>query len=129
MRRGFSILLILVLGLGPLSATLQASDDASLPACCRRNGAHHCSMAVAMARMMAHLPPDPHPAFTVPLTCPYYPGARPLLITAIHALAATTMQAPSLLVRSLASPAGQTLALCSPSRNHAGRGPPDGLSS
>jgi len=124
MRRGLSILLILVFGLGPLSATLQASDDAYLPACCRRNGAHHCAMAVAMARMMAHLPPDPHPAFTVPLTCPYYPGARPLLITAIHALAATAARLPGQRVRVLASAAGQTLALSSPSRNYAGRGPP-----
>ncbi len=46
MRRGFSILLILFFGLGPLSAFVDGSEDASLPACCRRHGAHHCAMNV-----------------------------------------------------------------------------------
>jgi hypothetical protein len=129
MRRGFSILLILVFGLGPLSATLQASDDASLPACCRRNGAHHCAMAVQMAAMMRHMPPDSRPAFTVPPTCPYYPGARPLLITAVHALAANASPVPGLRVCSFAPAAGRALTLSSPSRNHPGRGPPTPLAS
>lgn len=129
MRRGLSILLILVFGLGPLSATLQASDDAYLPACCRRNGAHHCAMAVQMAAMMPQMPPDPRPAFTVPPSCPSYPGAPPLLITAIHALAATAVSLPGLLVRPLVPAAKQSLALSSTSRHHAGRGPPAGLPS
>jgi hypothetical protein len=129
MRRGFSILLILVFGLGPLSATLQASEDASLPACCRRNGAHHCAMAAQVAAMGGHSSPDPRPAFTVPLTCPYYPGARPLLVTAVHALAANASPVPGLRARSFAPAAGRALALSSPSRNHPGRGPPAPLTS
>jgi hypothetical protein len=127
MRRGFSILLILVFGLGPLSATLQASDDAYLPACCRRNGAHHCAMAVQMAAMMSHMPRDTRPAFTVPLSCPYYPGARPLLVTSIHALTAAAVRPPGLMARPLVPAAGQTLAFPSPVREHSGRGPPVGL--
>jgi hypothetical protein len=129
MRRGFSILLILVFGLGPLSATLQAKDESYLPACCRRNGAHHCAMAVQMARMLAPLSRDTRPAFTVPLTCPYYPGARPLLITAIHALVTAPASLPSAITRALALAPGRTLSLSNPSRSHSGRGPPAGIPS
>ena len=56
MRRALSILLVLFFGLGPLTATLQGSDDSRLPACCRRNGAHHCVMAEeALARIVRNL--------------------------------------------------------------------------
>jgi len=44
MRRALSILLILLFSAGPLSFALNASEDVSLPACCRRHGAHHCAM-------------------------------------------------------------------------------------
>jgi hypothetical protein len=40
-RRLLSILLLLVFGL-PLASPLLAQSDASLPACCRRAGKHHC---------------------------------------------------------------------------------------
>jgi hypothetical protein len=58
MRRILSILLALVLGLGSGAAVLPADaltsavasgwtgkvDESRLPACCRRNGKHHCTM-------------------------------------------------------------------------------------
>ena len=54
MRRLLSILLLLSLGLGPAFVSIPAHalasgwtgkiDEASVPACCRRNGKHHCSM-------------------------------------------------------------------------------------
>src|SRR3569833_4497779 len=44
MRRSLSILLMLLFGAGPLSFAFNLSDDLSLPACCRRHGAHHCAM-------------------------------------------------------------------------------------
>lgn len=45
-RRLFAISLLLLFGL-PLVSPLLASDavDASLPACCRRAGKHHCAMS------------------------------------------------------------------------------------
>jgi len=45
MRRTLSIFLVLFFGLGPVAAALHAEEDAGLPACCRRHGAHHCAMA------------------------------------------------------------------------------------
>ncbi len=120
MRRILSILLVMVFGLGPLSATLEASDDASLPVCCRRHGAHHC----AMTAMLAGQQHESSPAFSAPSTCPYYPGAAAALTSPVHALAA----APALLPSLSAYAHERTVILAQihsrPSRAHAGRGPP-----
>jgi len=126
MRRGFSIFLILLFGLGPLSAFVDGSEDASLPPCCRRHGTHHCAMAMQMAAM-ARIP-DPHPAFSAPLTCPNYPGPTIAILMPSHALTVLPAQfrdagAQRLLVaaRRMAKPAP-------PDPDHAGRGPPLHLS-
>jgi hypothetical protein len=54
MRRILSILVTLALGLGPAMAAIPANalasgwtgkiEESRLPACCRRNGKHHCAM-------------------------------------------------------------------------------------
>jgi hypothetical protein len=44
MRRTLASLLLALVSL-PLIAPLLLASDAGLPACCRRNGEHHCSMA------------------------------------------------------------------------------------
>lgn len=122
MRRALSILLILVFAAGPLSAALPGSEDANLPPCCRRHGAHHCAMAMRMAAMMAR---DSRPAFSAPLTCPYYPGLTATILTPPVALAATAAQLPELLpvsTRPLLTLHATVRSL--PSRTHAGRGPP-----
>jgi hypothetical protein len=103
MRRGISILLALMFGLGPLSSTLPGAEDASLPACCRRDGAHHCAMAARMAAMIAAVESDANTSVTAPTTCPYYPGpAFALLLPAIHA---HTVGADELPVRIIIGPA------------------------
>src|ERR1700761_6825586 len=55
MRRILSILVAIVLGLGPAISAVPARamasgwtgqvDETKLPACCRRNGKHHCEMS------------------------------------------------------------------------------------
>jgi hypothetical protein len=123
MRRGFSIFMILFFGLGPLSAFIDGSEDASLPPCCRRHGAHHCAMAMRMAAM-AHLPPDPRPAFNVPLTCPNYPGPSITILMPSHALTAAQANPHIAMTRSVARVFARKCVQESPSRAHAGRGPP-----
>jgi len=121
MRRGFSIYLILFLGLGPLSALLNGSEDASLPACCRRHGAHHCAMN---RQMMAHLAPDPRPSLSAPTTCPLYPGPNLGICAPAPALAAEKagMRAD---FRCRCSPSLTEAAAHSRTNlTHAGRGPP-----
>ncbi|HEY1767752.1 MAG TPA: hypothetical protein VGG26_08855 [Terracidiphilus sp.] len=120
MRRSFSILLILFFGLGPLSATIEGSDDANLPACCRRHGAHHCAASMAMAPAQ----PGSQPAVSAPLTCPYYPGAAAALTGAVFALVPAAAHPPVLAESGWNPAATLTRALATPIRTHAGRGPP-----
>jgi hypothetical protein len=122
MRRGFSILLILLFGLGPLSATVEADDDAHLPACCRRHGAHHCAMSMETAA--ATVQPRSTPVVSAPLTCPYYPGCVAAITGPIQALAVAAVHIPALAVRSYRSAVAEMAAVSNPSRTHAGRGPP-----
>ncbi|MEO6911617.1 MAG: hypothetical protein ABI158_11920 [Edaphobacter sp.] len=77
MRRFLAISLLLLFGfplVSPLFA-LSANSETSLPACCRRNGAHHCQMNIALARASTHQ----DAAFATPMKCPFYPGAATLV--------------------------------------------------
>ena len=91
MRRVLAITLLLAFAsplLAPLFAAT-ADPQASLPACCRRHGTHHCSMNGAT--------PDAGngPVFRA-RPCPFYPATptAPRLVTA-------SLTAPSALTRSL----------------------------
>jgi hypothetical protein len=71
-RRLLSTVLLLLFSLpliSPLFA-LAAGSDANLPACCRRNGAHHC-------KSIARTPPPPGAGVNlsaIPQCCPAYPA-------------------------------------------------------
>jgi len=83
MRR-FPAILLLVLFLLPTAAPLLAlsrDPDASLPACCRRNGIHHCSMSPEQMQSMMQMLQSGTRASIVPMKCPCYPRA---LVTAQH---------------------------------------------
>jgi hypothetical protein len=58
----------------PLLA-LSTSSDANLPACCRRNGVHHCQMKVQQSNTSAHQTT----VITVSMKCPFYPGSAILI--------------------------------------------------
>jgi hypothetical protein len=125
MRRGFSILLVLVFSLGPLAFTLDAGGDAGLPPCCRRHGAHHCAMRMAGDTSAAQS--NSAPAVSAPLTCPHYPGATALLTGPDRALAATASRLHALTALA-AAPALRLLAAAShPGAAYAGRGPPSAI--
>jgi hypothetical protein len=71
MRRILAILLLVAFGL-PIAAPAFAMTDsaeAHLPACCRRDGAHHCAMFLGQApgapAVRSTCPNYPHPAVTV----------------------------------------------------------------
>jgi hypothetical protein len=125
MRRGFSIFLILFFGLGPLSAFVDSSQDAGLPACCRRHGAHHCAMYAQAMAMTAGRGSDPTPGFSAPPTCPLYHGPTFSMLMPAHALAAATPMTRAEFTRTSARTFEQITAISTPSRSHAGRGPPD----
>jgi hypothetical protein len=124
MRRGFSILLILFFGLGPLSAIADGSDDAGLPACCRRHGAHHCAMYAQIMAMRAGLAVDTTPEFSAPSTCPLYHGPEFSMLTPAHALAVAQAGFRAEFTRAAAPLFERIAASSSPNRAHAVRGPP-----
>ncbi|HEY2471810.1 MAG TPA: hypothetical protein VGI45_28750 [Terracidiphilus sp.] len=72
MRRVLSILLALAFGLGPVAFAIGYDESTSLPACCRRQGAHHCAMS-PKARAYIARALGKTPAFTSPTQCPLYP--------------------------------------------------------
>ena len=76
LRRLLPILLLVAFVL-PLFAPLLAfgqSAESGLPACCRRNGKHHCALSMAeKSHLAAH---DSAPQWTAPKDrCPYYPAS------------------------------------------------------
>jgi hypothetical protein len=126
-RRGFSILLVLLFGLGPLASALDLDGDAGLPACCRRLGAHHCAMAAEMARGFQQAQSESAPLVTAPLTCPLYPGPAALMTGPAPALAGVTAPLPARIERSYTRTARRTKVSSRPAITHAGRGPPTAI--
>jgi hypothetical protein len=129
MRRCFSIFLILFFGLGPLSALAEGTEDATLPSCCRRHGAHHCAMSAQISEaqkmaMRAGVANDKTPEVSVPSTCPLYHGPALYMLMPAHALTAAPASLPSDLALAPAPASARTDAFSCPTRAHAGRGPP-----
>jgi hypothetical protein len=125
MRRGFSIFLILLFAVGPLSAAIDGSEDANLPLCCRRHGVHHCAMTALTATRMDAAEPGSTPEASAPLTCPNYPGLSAMIVAPAPALTASPASLPAIEARTITPVAGDVTAFSSPSRTHAGRGPPE----
>lgn len=125
MRRGFSIFLVLFFGLGPLSALVDGSENASLPSCCRRHGEHHCAMNAQIMAMRALQGPDSRPVFDTPQTCPDYPGFSLTILVPAHAATIAARNEVGWQAQSYLAPACQAAVTSLPLRAHAGRGPPD----
>jgi len=119
MRRGASILLLLFFLLGPLAAAL-GDDDAGLPPCCRRHGAHHCSMARIRAAILA----SGQPIVTAPSTCPSYPGDNALTAAPLHGLAPASAAEFSLPAVLHSPAAAHAAARASAARTRSSRAPP-----
>jgi hypothetical protein len=124
MRKLIAIALLAVFGLPfayPLFA-LTPKSEGNLPACCRRNGQHHCMMSMAERnRLESH-----ESAFSAPLEkCPYCPAA----ILSIHHPAGFVPPSEQVIYAGLAGhPAGVAQAECkrriSADRARGKRGPP-----
>lgn len=123
MRRVFSILLVLFFAFGPLQGLLEASDDARLPACCRRHGAHHCAMADQVMAMMARSNGST-PFVVAPGTCSSFPGCNLGISTPSHALAASQLALPVLLERAHSPVTASQDVRMIPFLSRAGRAPP-----
>ncbi|HEY1805925.1 MAG TPA: hypothetical protein VGG45_15745 [Terracidiphilus sp.] len=121
MRRGFSIFLILFFGFGPLAA-FAGSEDAGLPQCCRRHGAHHCAMNAQ--NVTSGIAVGSTPSLSAPPTCPLYHGPALSMLMPAHALTASGATLRGDLTHVSALPIERIAAFSTPNRTHAGRGPP-----
>jgi hypothetical protein len=131
MRRILSILLLLVLGLGPagaadgLASGLRSGwtgkvDESRVPACCRRDGKHHCSMS---AEQFADLSGETTVAARE--SCPCMPQALASTAPQLSALAKNTPAAiGGLPAQFHASRAVTSVAHSGDSRDWPRRGPP-----
>jgi len=128
MRRALSIFLVLLYGLGPIAATLEAEQDTRLPACCRRHGTHHCAMSARAAEIIAEAEASKS-IIAAPATCPLFPSYAAATQSAPQALAASPMSLPFLLAQSHSPAAGRATARLSQIRTRASRGPPSSLAS
>src|ERR1700747_1446356 len=118
MRRALSILLVLFLGLGPLAATLQGSDDARLPICCRRNGSHQCAMSAESLARIIQAASGATPVLGAPAHCPQSPGASPATIFPVHALTSSAITSIALYVQAHSQLRFQAAAISSETRTH-----------
>ena len=122
MRRWLAIPMLLVVLLPFLSVFWGTADaGASLPACCRRSGTHHCTM-------MGEPSSDDHGLGAVREKCPYSPAA--LAVVVLPSFAPTTAAAIYAGVVQHASVSPQTDARrrISYDRARQKRGPPSLLS-
>ncbi|HEV2136157.1 MAG TPA: hypothetical protein VGR47_18105 [Terracidiphilus sp.] len=116
-------MLVLILLLGPLATLSAASEDASLPACCRRNGEHHCAMAMLGLGAANAVPAGASPILQVPSQCPYYPHVA-VRNAPVHAVAVSFPNSGVLLVQPYRHTPGRAAPLLQPVAPLAGRGPP-----
>ena len=100
MRRAISILLLALLCFPSLSSAFTQSsiDESRLPACCRRNGAHHCAMSEEMVSRIVAAISGKTPTVGAPAHCPFYPTAQNATLTPIFVI---TPQPASLPAHSL----------------------------
>ncbi len=109
MRRWFASVLLLLTALLPLQPLIASvQTDANLPACCRRNGSHHCLMLQAMtladSGTQPSVRPSPCPLWKIPAKPAVVAfAAAPLLLSSNPASAEdVVVLAPSLLLMRLA---------------------------
>ena len=105
LSKAVAVALMLVF-LSPLVLPLfaaSADPEASLPACCRRHGKHHCNMTMAMMAMLAA---SSGPVLTAP-PCPLYPSA-PAPMRIVTAYFAAQLP-PSIEIRRDPAPPAPTL--------------------
>jgi hypothetical protein len=86
-----AIVLLAALSTSLIPQGVWADSDAQLPACCRRDGTHHCSMM----DLTAGQEPSSEPALKGPPKCPRFPGATaaPVPVKAALPLPARTLAA------------------------------------
>jgi hypothetical protein len=122
LKRVSAILLLTLFSLTLISPALFGDTESNLPACCRRDGKHHCALA-SMANL--RLSAVSGPAFQSGEICPYLPGLFLGKSTLDPFVAAISLAIVSLLVYSAAAWSdSKQFVHAMRIRSHQKRGPP-----
>jgi len=117
MRRALATLLFVLIGLPPVLPLLLSEPSPQLPACCRKEGKHHCSMA------MASRAPVEGPALQS--RCPLFPKAPSSTSLSSKSAVAADARVVGIVFSASALPRAAWLAPSRPSADTAHlRGPP-----
>jgi hypothetical protein len=122
--RVLSIFLVLFFGIGPLPASFGFSDDARLPVCCRRVGAHRCAISEEAVAQIVRASSGSTPLLSAPSRCPMYPDSPEARTSPVHALAGHFAASIVSLIAARTPAATQAVLRNGQIRTHAGRGPP-----
>lgn len=122
MRRLLPLALVLFFSLAPLASALASADDSNLPACCRRNGAHHCEMSPALEAWLLRAT-SRTPAFSAPSHCPNFPAHAAATSNTVVAFTSAATRAAASTPASLLA-ALHHVPLTRPIAPVSGRGPP-----
>jgi len=114
-----AILLTIAMGL-PMAAPLFASTENALPACCRRDGKHHC-----MGKSMFQMDVGTSPAISSAQTkCPHFPTILAVNRHSQLGLTTSTAVFAGIVSHPALSPQTQSNYRVSLARSHQKRGPP-----
>jgi len=131
MRRVPAILLVLLFSFSLIGPALFVDAESNLPACCRRDGKHHCGMMDRdmMDRDMAQTPASGPAVDALRTRCPFFPNGGAVLPHSGAALLAVSQPLGIAIASRIAAPreaeAGYRLSF---NRAHHKRGPPSLLS-
>jgi hypothetical protein len=123
LRKLVAILLLAAFGL-PFAPQLFAAtgqSESNLPACCRRNGKHHCMMSMAERHEVANTKPE----FRAPLDkCPYAPATVANSHRSTNGLSASSVIFAELLSHPSVRPQTASKWRIARDRSRSKRGPP-----
>jgi hypothetical protein len=128
MRRVPAILLVSLFSFSLIAPALFVDAETNLPACCRRDGKHHCGMTARDAADMAEAPSGPA-VDALHAKCPLFPHATAVVPSPEAALLSACQPGGISILSQAVSPAPVHAGYrASYSRSHQKRGPPNLLS-
>ena len=119
MRRGVAIALVSLFSCMLIAPLFASGSDADLPACCRRNGKHHCAMRMAFDAWSQRL----HISL-VEEKCPYTPLAAVAVHSTVYQPAYASLFFAEVVRHPAVAPQTNALWRISFSRARQKRGPP-----
>jgi hypothetical protein len=129
MRRVAAIWLVSLFSFSLIAPALSVEAESNLPACCRRDGKHHCGMLAQDMADMAEGPQSGPAVDALHARCPFFPTGGAVLPNPEGAVLAAFQPAGIAIAGQIAIPA-HAAAGCHISFNtsHQKRGPPSLLS-